>query len=700
MRRLLVAVIAAFAMVFGSAVPAAFATSPLTATGIVTDATGTLSSGDVDRIEEAVDALRAEDGVTMHLVVVNEFANPSDGFEWATKFAERNQFVSTDIVMYVGLASLEAGLNVARDLELTNADIDEIQNRDMIPRLNDGDLAGAAVATADGLRTTLGDVGTDADEAEAPAGSTGGGSISGFLVILGLIGLIVVGLIVYFIVKRARDNARRKAEEAEKRQSIEALITQASAQLVQTDDLVKTAEQDAAFAEAEFGAEAAAPFRNAIEVAKQRTRHAFELQAKLLDHIPDSDNDRSAWSSEILTLTEQARDELAAQAQRFEELRAMERDAPKLLERVTDDAEALKARLDSSGAALDALRDRYAPQALAAVDDSIEQADALVQLAIGEAQEAGELLRAGKSGLAAVDIGDAQEALAQGAQLLDAIERTRHDLENATASIRAEIDDLKAAANQLQMIDVGDAMDTRNRTEIAAAMQVAATAQREGDNPRDPLATLEVLREAGAKLDDALRETSDEHARLEGVRRRLERAIPQATAQVRSLSDYIQTHRGALSATPRTRLSQAESELSRANRLTVDDPDAALAAVNQSIKLSSNGTQIASGEVGRARENAFAGYGGAGYGDNGYGGGAYHGRRSYGSGSSMGDAVIGGIIGGLISGGGRSGGSSGFGGSSFRGGGGGFRSSGGFRGGGGGGFRSSGGFRGGGGGRR
>ncbi|MGO2112552.1 MAG: TPM domain-containing protein, partial [Pseudoclavibacter sp.] len=83
--RIWTATIASIIMVFGLAAPAAHATTPVTATGIVTDTTDTISPDGINRIEEAVDALRAEDGVTMYLVVVDTFANPSDGFEWATE---------------------------------------------------------------------------------------------------------------------------------------------------------------------------------------------------------------------------------------------------------------------------------------------------------------------------------------------------------------------------------------------------------------------------------------------------------------------------------------------------------------------------------------------------------------------------------------------------------------------------------------
>lgn len=675
------------------------AVDPMTSTSIVTDTTGTLGSSDVTRIEDAVDALRAEDGVTMYVVVVDRFSNPSDGFEWATAFAERNALVSTDVVMYVGLDVGEAGLNVARDLPLTNDDISSIEQRDIIPRLNRGDVAGAAVAAADGLRTTLG-----GGSAGAPTG-TGGSGESGaspdggaagttvLFVALGVFALVCVALVIVFLVRRAGQRRAQREQVAAREQQLQELTTQASAQLVQSDDLVKSAEQDAAFAEAEFGADAAAPFRETVAFARGRVGEAFALQGKLLDHVRDADDERVAWNQQILALTTEAGERIAAEQQRFAHLRDMERNAPQLLERATSDAERLQGRLLAATAALDALRGRYAPAALSTVDDAVSQASSLVQLAVAEAQQAGEHVRAGRSGLAAVDVGDAQEALAQGDALLASIERTRDDLAQADDHIRREIAGLRSDIGLIRAPGrdaVGQQLEHANAAAIAAAEQAIARAEAAGGAHPDPLATLRELRDANAGLDAALQATADEQQRLRGVRERLDRAVQQARAQVRAAGDYIATHRGVVGPEARTRLAQAEAELSRAEQTAPGDPDGALAAANASLRLSDDATRSATRNVEEQR-SAVAAYDPRFDGEyrSGYGGF----DRS--SSSGLGDAIIGGIIGGILSGGGSSRGGgfrgSGWGGGGF-GGGGGFRSGGGFRGGGG--FRSGGGFRG------
>ena len=143
--------------------------------------------------------------------------------------------------------------------------------------------------------------------------------------------------------------------------------------------------------------------------------------------------------------------------------------------------------------------------------------------------------------------------------------------------------------------------------------------------------------------------------------------------------EYIETRRGTVGSTARTRLSQAEASLTQALNLRATDPAAALTEAGRSLDLVRQATSSAQADVeamnpSRYQNDSWGGGGGSIFGGSGSGG------------SGLGGDILGGIIGGLLSGGGGGGGSSRS--SSWRSsGGGGFRSSG-F--GGGGGSRSSG----------
>jgi multidrug efflux pump subunit AcrA (membrane-fusion protein) len=144
----------------------------------------------------------------------------------------------------------------------------------------------------------------------------------------------------------------------------------------------------------------------------------------------------------------------------------------------------------------------------------------------------------------------------------------------------------------------------------------------------------------------------------------LEQTLAQANSEIRAAREFIETRRGTVGSTARTRLANAEASLAQALNLRATDPDAALTEANRALALAGQATSAAQSDV--------QAYAPPGYDQN--GSGPFGGSSSGGSG--IGGDILGGIIGGLLAGGG--------GGSSRRGSSSGWRSSGG------GGFRSSG----------
>ena len=86
--------------------------------------------------------------------------------------------------------------------------------------------------------------------------------------------------------------------------SLDELSKRGSSLLVEVDDAVKTSEQEVAFATAQFGDEAAAPFAAAVESAKVDLAKAFQLRRALDDSTKEDDAQRRAMLTEIITLTQ------------------------------------------------------------------------------------------------------------------------------------------------------------------------------------------------------------------------------------------------------------------------------------------------------------------------------------------------------------------------------------------------------------
>ncbi|MDO5052799.1 MAG: TPM domain-containing protein, partial [Pseudoclavibacter sp.] len=636
---------------------AAHAESPLRLESYATDTTGSISESGARRIEEASQQLRRDTGVELYVVVVQSFTNPTGGFEWSNELVELNGFGESVVILYVGLSDQDFGLNAAQSLDISDAQLRRIENTEIAPKLNEGRIAEAGVAAAEELREAL--LGEDGGAA-APSGQDGQAGGSGqsaswrgtgglsVLVFFLVVAALIAGVLLWIRlsrrkrVKQAREQLRRQLEE---------ISGQAAQRLVHMDNQLAAAEQEVGFAEAQFGSKPVEPFRLAIGEARGKTQQAFALQNQILDHIPESDEQRIEWSRQIIRLTEEAQSRLAAENERFQRLREMERNAPRLLQEITERAERLSEAAKRAAASLASLRERYAAAALRPVDDAAAQAGRLLELAIAEAQSASGHLSAGRAGEAVVDISDAQQALAETEQAIAGIEHLRTQLEQAGHMIAAEIADMTPDIQRIRSGEstrsLGAEFVERAGRAATVAEQAIEAARQPGASERDPLPLLERLRQANRELDAAIGATHEERHRLETLRRRFERSVDSARSKIRQCGDYIASHRGLIGDGPRARLRHAEDLLQRAERRIVEDPESALRDADAAEQTAAGALAAAMDEADR---NSMPRQG--------------YGYASHGRGGSSGstEAIIGGIIGGILSNAGRSHRSGGFGG--------------------------------------
>ena len=311
------------------------------------------------------------------------------------------------------------------------------------------------------------------------------------------------------------------------RLSLDELSKQGSTLLVEVDDAVKTSEQEVAFAAAQFGDETAAPFAAAVERAKADLARAFQLRRAIDDSTPDDETARREMLTEIISLTQGASDRLDAEVDRFDELRAMEQNAPELLAGLATRLSALEGRLPGAEATLGGLTATYAPAAVATVLDNPRQAGERLAFARGEVTEGNVEVAAGNRGKAAVAIRGAEEALGQAGQLVDAIDRLGADLADADDKIRAAIpgvvEDITAAralAGQRSSLVEHVA---RAEQSLAAAEVAASTT-----DGQDPLGALHRLEEAGKALDAALADAREEEEQARRARATLEQTLSSA----------------------------------------------------------------------------------------------------------------------------------------------------------------------------
>ncbi|PPG54512.1 hypothetical protein C5C41_03265 [Rathayibacter sp. AY1E9] len=644
---------------------AALAESPVSfSSSTVLDSVGVLSSGETAEIEQASRALYDQHRVQLFVAFVDSFTDPSDRAAWADETATRNGLGTDDVLLAVAVDARQYQVSVAQGFALDDAQVSSLQSDDIEPRLADGDWAGAAVAAADGIGQRL----------DAP--SAGESLGSGLLIALGVLAaLVVVGLVVLLLVRRARKRRAQEAVEA----SIDELATRAGSALVHADDAVRTSEQEVGFAEAQFGADATGAFREALVTAKRLLGEAFTLQQRLDDAEPETDQERRDGYQRILQLCADAEQTLDERASAFEELRDLEKNAPQVAAALSARAAEVGDRLPSARARLAELASRYAPTAIDDVGDDADQAEDRLRFTRDQLAGAQQALQAGDSGRAAVLLRAGQQAAEQASGLVDAVATRGDELQKAEASLAGRIAEIRADVAQGRALAAAqDAESAAQAQNVAAAVASTEAALDDVERaasvrPNDPLALLEALTAADATIDAAVGGFRDAQAQRERERAALGAELTSARSRVSAAEDFIAARRGAVGSEARTRVAEAARSAEYAERIAATDPREALASAQRASQLAQQALERARADAGSySAPNAVGSpYGGdttgaflggilvesllgggrrSGYRSGGFGGGGFSG--GFGGGGSSRRSGGGGFGGGRSSGGG------------------------------------------------
>jgi TPM domain len=616
----------------------------------IVDTVGALG-GSTDEVIAAIDRAAESSGRQLFVAYVDEFTNPEAADAWANDTAIANNMGTEDYLLAVATVGRAYYLSAASDASLSDEELDRISLEVIEPELRDEDWAGAAIAAADALAGESG-------------GSGGGGGGWGWVWFL-VIAAAVVAIIAIVL------SRRRKAKRIEggpaggpPLPSVDDLRRQAGSSLVQADDAMKTSEEELGFAVASYGEQATAEFRAALDGAKAKVAEAFALQQQLDDAEPDSDDERRAWYGGIIRLTGEADALLDEQAEQFDALRALERNAPAELQRVRTEAEAAKASIAPASERLSSLTAQYAASAVEPIADNPAQAEARLAFAGQALDQASAAITEGRANDAAVGIRAAEEAVDQATLLAQAVERLATDLAAADQAVTAGVADLERDVQTARGLgDPGAAQLAERVAADAAELRTAI-----GLPGRDPLAAQARLEQVNAEIDAAIAGARDAAEQLARAQAQLGRALTAARAQVQAAEDYLVARRGAVGAEARTRLAEAGRLLVEAEGAAASDPATALATAQRAESLARTALSIAQQDVG-----------GFGAGMGGGIGGGFGGVQSGGSGGGdIFGAVLGGILINSVLGGGGGGGGGIFGGGGGGFGGGGRRSAGSF----------------------
>jgi hypothetical protein len=642
------------------------ATGPITLSpGQITDQVGALGSAK-SQVQAAIDRLYQDKGIDLHVAYVEDFGGIAPT-TWADTTAQRNGMGVNDVLLAVATGARQYAFSVDNGFPVSQSALDQVATVAVEPSLRNGQWAAAAIGASQGLsQAASGQAVTKPTFNSSVQGASGASSSSSssssvvwvVLAILVIAAVAIGGFVLYSKRRRsgsnggARAGAGGGAGAGPPQPSLKELEAQAARLLVETDDAVKTSDQELGFAVAQFGQESAATFNTALESAKRDLAEAFRLRSGL-----DTDGGANLPEAQRYQVLQQVVDKCTAanaaldsQTAAFEELRDLQHRTPEVLAQLSAQLQSAPDQVSTAAAVLGQVGAIYSAQALQPVAQNPEQGPSAPGLCRERDQRGAAPAGSRTDRPAAVATRSAQEALGQVGHLTEAVGRRVADLSRPGPGWPRSSPRWTGRSPRRTVLlgaaDPATAEALRALEQEAARIKAETTA-----GPGDPLDQLGRLQAVDARLDEMLLGLQSEHDRRARAETMLEQAILAARSDVAAADDFITTRRGAIGSQARTMQAEASRQLSKALSLAPSDPNAALEAARQASGYARTAQQQANSDL-----NGFGnGLGGGA----GMGGGAGGGRSAAGGalGGLLG-AMLGGLAAGSLSGSTRGGGRS------------------------------------------
>ncbi|MFT4127635.1 MAG: TPM domain-containing protein [Gordonia sp. (in: high G+C Gram-positive bacteria)] len=594
-----VLIVSALSVLVGLVSSPAAAEPPTRLPDPVSDQANVLNAGQRLAVEKALDRLYDDHGVQLWVVYVKTF----DGLgaqQWADATVDLSALSERDILLAVATEDREYRLTTPPNAPtdgLRADDLASVGTDDVVPALKDKDWAAAGLNAAAGLGDALDP------------------SYTGFIVAGTVGGLAVVGGGGAWAYTRYRRRSRiadgvealRDEELSADQladQPLDVLDPWSREVLTDTDNAIRTSEEELALAVGEFGETLTAPFRQALTAAREAVTASFALRQRLDDDIPETPDEQRSLLVQIITTCTDADTALDQQVAAFDTMRNLLINAPARFDEITRSLVDLRTRADAAGARLPELIGIYGEQTLTSILSNVTLAREQIEFAERSADQGRAAISrpVGEQGAAVADIRAAEGSIAAATTLLDAIDNVEANIAAARAGLPALIaevrDELREAAGRTADGGAG----------LAAAAQAAANALQSAESrlDADPLGTFTALLDADADLDSELaaaRGVAAERTRRTEVRTA---TLTAAQAKVSAATDFISTRRGAVAALARTRLSEAQRLLDVATQLAVseDDPAGAPDASGlTAIDAARRAGTLADGALGAAQDD-------------------------------------------------------------------------------------------------
>lgn len=549
----------------------AFATSPVTTSGIVTDPGGWLSDSDRSAIETAARTARTK-GITIDVVVVPDFSGQKPD-AWCKASATASSSKDSDI-LYAIAYNERSDVFCSKKAPVSQTVLDNAQ-RQAEATLTSNPLT--ASDTAIGAQTFINSVvsgyqspsSTGSSSSRSSSSRTSSPGSGSMLVMLIIVGGGVIALLVHNNSRRSRGagTAQTPAQAANMPgMSVAETVTLANRQLLSADEQVRSAADELDFARAQFGIAATDEFARTLEAARAAVARGFERQKQMEDATGDAEK-RSMASAIMRDLGENMNPLSAVQAA-FEQRRSEQATLPS---RITEASERLveqRGDLERATAELAAIAGIYPAQMLTSLQDNPEQAHALLETAASAIEAAKQAVDTDRA-LAESTLDTAHRALMMAKHQTDAIFSAKSDLDAIRDRLGAAIGSISA--------DLADVTSLRAEPAVfdplvADARAAIAEGQAALMNNCDPLAALEHLRTSEANIDAALAPLRSQRENAEKARANAQAQISLAETAFERAERYVQGRRGAIDLSVRSTLHDSEQSLKAARAAISSDP--------------------------------------------------------------------------------------------------------------------------------
>ena len=549
----------------------AFATSPVTTSGIVTDPGGWLSDSDRSDIETAARTARTK-GITIDVVVVPDFSGQKPD-AWCKASATASSSKDSDI-LYAIAYNERSDVFCSKKAPVSQTVLDNAQ-RQAEATLTSNPLT--ASDTAIGAQTFINSVvsgyqspsSTGSSSSRSSSSRTSSPGSGSMLVMLIIVGGGVIALLAHNNSRRSRGagTAQTPAQAANMPgMSVAETVALANRQLLSADEQVRSAADELDFARAQFGIAATDEFARTLEAARAAVARGFERQKQMEDATGDAEK-RSMASAIMRDLGENMNPLSAVQAA-FEQRRSEQATLPS---RITEASERLveqRGDLERATAELAAIAGIYPAQMLTSLQDNPKQAHALLETAASAIEAAKQAVDTDRA-LAESTLDTAHRALMMAKHQTDAIFSAKSDLDAIRDRLGAAIGSISA--------DLADVTSLRAEPTVfdplvADARAAIAKGQSALMNNGDPLAALEHLRTSEANIDAALAPLRSQRENAEKARANAQAQISLAETAFERAERYVQGRRGAIDLSVRSTLHDSEQSLKAARAAISSDP--------------------------------------------------------------------------------------------------------------------------------